>query len=53
MHPHFPRKKISWSLDADHILVMIAAPTLKTGCAYTISNSDYDKTIAVFNVDYS
>ena len=60
VHPHDPRKTISWSTVADtcsvpldNILVMITASQQKTGRTYTISNSDYDETMAVFNAHYS
>ena len=60
MHSHDSRKTFSWPTVADtcyvpfdDILVMITAPKTKAGRTYTISNSDYDETKAVFNEHYS
>ena len=56
MHPHGPRKSFSWPsatdkcyVPFDDILAVINAPTTTSGRTYTISNNDYDQTIAVFN----
>ena len=52
MHLHGPRKTFCGTTVADtfyvplDILVMITAPTTKTGCRYT--NSDYHEMIASF-----